>query len=240
MIQKSVGFLLPSRQMVGVSYETEQDSSLPAAVDLCPCRQVPVWTTIVGTAIIHHMEMSSPATSPHFERQERLPKTGSEPMSAAEAGTTTPGFDSPQQEVFLSLWRTYDRLRAIEDEFFREYELTAQQYNVLRLLQAHAPRALPTLDVANRLISRAPDVTRMLDKLVDRGLVQRIRSEQDRRAVLVSITSDGSQLLSKMQEPLRCCHERQLGHLAPESLRQVVELLRQIREPHEAADSIWR
>ncbi|MFN7765596.1 MAG: MarR family winged helix-turn-helix transcriptional regulator [Planctomycetaceae bacterium] len=153
--------------------------------------------------------------------------------------SATTRFDSLEQEAFLSLWRTYDRLRALEDEFFRPYDLTPQQYNVLRLLKAQQPALLPTLDVANRLVSRAPDITRMLDKLAQRGLVSRVRSESDRRTVLVGITPAGTQLLAEMHEPLRACHERQLGHLPPETLLQLIELLRQVRDPHEPQESSW-
>jgi DNA-binding MarR family transcriptional regulator len=158
-------------------------------------------------------------------------------MSSRRSSTTR--FDSLEQEAFLSLWRTYDRLRGLEDEFFRPYDLTPQQYNVLRLLKAQHPALLPTLDVANRLVSRAPDITRMLDKLEQRGLVTRVRSESDRRTVLVGITPAGVSLLTEMHEPLRACHEQQLGHLTPEALRQLIELLRQVRDPHEPQQSPW-
>src|SRR5437660_12713787 len=84
-------------------------------------------------------------------------------------------FDSPEQEVFLNLWRTYDRLRAFEDALFGRFDLTPQQYNVLRLLRAVHPGTVPTLTLADRLVSRAPDITRMLDKLERRGLIVRDR-----------------------------------------------------------------
>src|SRR5438132_10614610 len=80
-------------------------------------------------------------------------------------------FDSLEQEAFLSLWRTYDRLRALEDELFAIHDLTSQQYNALRLLRSEHPRKIRTLDLAGRLVSRAPDITRLVDKLVERGLV---------------------------------------------------------------------
>ena len=64
-------------------------------------------------------------------------------------------FDSQEQEVYLSLWRTYDRLKGLEEELFQSWELTSQQYNVLRILQAAAPRPVPTLQLSTRLISRA-------------------------------------------------------------------------------------
>jgi DNA-binding MarR family transcriptional regulator len=108
-------------------------------------------------------------------------------------------FDSQQQEVYLSLWRTYDRLKALEDELFQSWDLTSQQYNVLRILQAASPKAVPTLQISQRLISRAPDITRMLDKLQERKLVSRLRSQEDRRTVLVEITPEGLELLEKLQ-----------------------------------------
>jgi DNA-binding MarR family transcriptional regulator len=148
-------------------------------------------------------------------------------------------FDSLEQEAYLSLWRTYDRLKILEEELFAEYGLTAQQYNVLRLLRA-AREPLPTLALADRLISRAPDITRMLDKLEQRGLISRTRSPADRRAVLVSITAAGRWLLDQLAEPLRQCHRRQLGHLRPEQLRQLIDLLRLVRSPHEPDESHWK
>ena len=154
--------------------------------------------------------------------------------------TTARRFDSPEQEVFLSLWRTYDRLRALEDELFGLYKLTPQQYNVLRLLRAEHPGAVPTLALANRLVSRAPDITRLLDKLEQRALVERDRPADNRRTVLVRITAAGLALLREIARPLRDCHARQLGHLDPADLRRLSELLRAARAPHEEPGSTWR
>jgi DNA-binding MarR family transcriptional regulator len=151
-----------------------------------------------------------------------------------------PRFDSPEQEVFLNLWRTYDRLRQIEEELFGRYDLTAQQYNVLRLLRAAHPGKLATLDLARRLISRAPDITRILDRLEQMGLVGRERLADNRRVVHVGITAAGLTLLEEMAEPLRDCHRRQLGHLAAADLKKLGVLLRRARAPHEEGDSLWR
>jgi DNA-binding MarR family transcriptional regulator len=137
------------------------------------------------------------------------------------------------------LWRTYDRLRALEDELFLSYELTPQQYNLLRLLKAVHPEKSPTLALANRLVSRAPDITRMLDKLAERGLIARERPADNRRMVRVGITDAGLKLVEEIAEPLRRCHARQLGHMKPEELRQLVELLRAARAPHEGTESVW-
>ncbi len=149
-------------------------------------------------------------------------------------------FDSPEQEAFLNLWRTYDRLRSFEDELFGRFDLTPQQYNALRLLRAAYPGPVRTLTIAERLVSRAPDITRMIDKLEERGLVHRERSTADRRTVFVGATEAGLALLERMAGPLRECHARQLGHLTPAELEQLVTLLKAARAPHEPDGSSWR
>ncbi|MFV0444458.1 MAG: MarR family winged helix-turn-helix transcriptional regulator [Planctomycetaceae bacterium] len=148
-------------------------------------------------------------------------------------------FASLEQEVFLNLWRTYDRLRMLEDELFSHFDLTAQQYNVLRILRAAAPQPLPTLVVSERLISRAPDITRMIDRLEERSLVERRRDSANRRVVLVAITAAGEALLQSVDQPLRDCHRQQLGHMAKAQLEQLRTLLQTARSPHEADDSPW-
>jgi DNA-binding MarR family transcriptional regulator len=149
-------------------------------------------------------------------------------------------FDSPQQEVYLNLWRTYDRLRQLEDELFGRHDLTAQQYNALRLLKAAYPQKLPTLILASKLVSRAPDITRLLDKLRDRGLIERQRPADNRRVVKIGITAPGIALLDQLAGAIRECHQRQLGHLKPAEMKSLVELLKKARQPHELEDSEWR
>jgi DNA-binding MarR family transcriptional regulator len=149
-------------------------------------------------------------------------------------------FDSPEQEIYLSLWRTYDRLRALEDELFGRYELTAQQYNALRLLRGAHPDKVATLDLAGRLISRAPDITRMIDRLEKHGMVERERVAEDRRSVRVGLTDAGLTLLAELDEQVRDCHRRQLGHLTSEDQERLRDLLKRAREPHETDASPWR
>jgi DNA-binding MarR family transcriptional regulator len=149
-------------------------------------------------------------------------------------------FDSPHQEVYLNLWRTYDRLRLLEDELFSGHGLTAQQYNALRLLRGAHPGKVPTLSLASRLVSRAPDITRLLDKLHERGLVERERPADNRRVVMVGITEPGIALLDGLGGEVRDCHLRQLGHLDQDEMRVLVDLLAKARQPHEPTDSNWR
>ena len=96
------------------------------------------------------------------------------------------------------------------------------------------------LDLAARLVSRAPDITRLLDKLERRGLVARDRPADNRRVVRVGITAAGIDLLDRLREPVRDCHARQLGHLPRKDLEALVALLQAARLPHEDPDSTWR
>jgi DNA-binding MarR family transcriptional regulator len=128
-----------------------------------------------------------------------------------------PRFDSLEQEAYLNLWRTYDRLRALEDELFGRYGITAQQYNALRLLREVVPQGLPTLALAKKLISRAPDITRLLNKLVEGKFIERERKDSNRRV-----------------DPLvTAANSRQLGHLSERELHSLIEALRKARRPHE-------
>ena len=162
-------------------------------------------------------------------------------MTAADPRTRrSRHFDSLEQDAFLSLWRTYDRLRIEEDRLFGGYDLTPQQYNALRVLRAERSETLPTLVLAERLVSRAPDITRLVDKLVDRGLAARERSDDNRRVVRVRITDAGRALLDELAANVRACHARQLGHLSREQLTALIGLLREARRPHESEDSTWR
>ena len=151
-----------------------------------------------------------------------------------------PRFDSLHQQAYLSLWRTYDRLKALEDELFASFDLSAQQYNALRLLEAAHPATVPTLSLGARLISRAPDMTRMLDRLEERGYVHRERRPENRRVVEVGITPSGLKLLAQLSDAVQDCHKRQLGHLPARDLKQLIELLQTVRQPHEEVGSSWR
>ena len=107
-------------------------------------------------------------------------------------------------------------------------------YNALRVLEAARPGSLSASALGGRLVSRAPDMTRMLDRLEGMGLVQRQRNERNRRAVEVSVTRAGTALVDRLADAVRRCGHDQLGHLDRRSLRTLVELLEEARAPHEA------
>ncbi|MDX1970447.1 MAG: MarR family transcriptional regulator [Planctomycetaceae bacterium] len=148
-------------------------------------------------------------------------------------------FDSVEQEAYLNLWRTYDRLKVIEEEVFAQVGISPQQYNTLRLLKAAAPQGLTVQGIGDRLISRAPDMTRLLDRLEERGWVARVRRSDNRRVVDVTLTTAGRALLEELAARVMECHRAQLGHLTREQLQSLIEILAVAREPHEDPDSVW-
>lgn len=148
-------------------------------------------------------------------------------------------FDSSEQESFLHLWRTYDCLKVLEDSLFLQFELSPQQYNVLRLLQMYAPETMQTMELGRRLISRCPDTTRMLDRLEKRLLVKRSRRPENRRVVEIAITKQGLALLNKMEKSVVEMHRQQLGHLSEKEHKRLIQLLKKARKPHEDSSCGW-
>jgi DNA-binding MarR family transcriptional regulator len=134
----------------------------------------------------------------------------------------------PEEAAFLDLWRTADILSRGLIPVLRAEYLSATQYNVLRILRG-APEGLYCGEIASRMITRDPDVTRLLDRLEKRGMISRCRETKDRRTVMAKITPEGLKLLSRLDEPVQAAHRKQLGHLGRERLRTLTELLRVLR-----------
>jgi DNA-binding MarR family transcriptional regulator len=134
----------------------------------------------------------------------------------------------PEEAAFLDLQRTCDLLSRSLVQVLKTEELSPTQYNVLRILRG-SPEGLPCGEIANRMITRDPDITRLLDRLEKRGLISRWRETKDRRVVMAKITSNGLKLLSRLDDPVEEAHRRQLGHLGKDRLRALAELLAEAR-----------
>jgi DNA-binding MarR family transcriptional regulator len=130
----------------------------------------------------------------------------------------------PEEAVFLELLRTTDMLSRSLITVLKDEDLSANQYNVLRILRG-SPEGLPCGEIASRMITRDPDVTRLLDRLEKRGLVSRCRETKDRRMVMTRITPSGLKLLARLDEPVQEAHRKQLWHLGREQLLTLTELL---------------
>ncbi|MEL6110754.1 MAG: MarR family transcriptional regulator [Planctomycetota bacterium] len=137
-------------------------------------------------------------------------------------------FDSPEQEATLNLLRTSDEFHNRMGRLFRDYGLTASQYNVLRILRGEG-KPLPSLEIANRLIQVVPAITGLIDRLEKAEFVTRHRCENDRRVVYVEVTKKGTKLLNEMDQPVLEMHQELIGHLARKELSELIRLLEKAR-----------
>jgi DNA-binding MarR family transcriptional regulator len=133
-----------------------------------------------------------------------------------------------EEVAYLDLLRTTDMLSRGPAQALKTEDLSSTQYNVLRILRG-APEGLPCGEIGNRMITRDPDITRLLDRLEKRHFISRSRESKDRRMVLTRITPEGLKVLSRLDEPVQEAHRRQLGHLGRERLLELSELLRDCR-----------
>jgi DNA-binding MarR family transcriptional regulator len=139
-------------------------------------------------------------------------------------------FPSLEAEAFLNLQRSADALMRGLAELLRRADLSPTQYNVLRILRGAGPDGLSCGEVGERLVTRDPDITRLLDRMERRGLIARSRGRSDRRVVRVRITRDGLDLVNPLDVPIVALHRRQLGELGNRRLRTLIDLLEQARE----------
>ena len=148
---------------------------------------------------------------------------------AADIKQTKP-FRHIEEEAFLNLLRTTDALKQGETEFLDRYSLSHAQYNVLRILRGAGTEGLPCGEIGARMITRDPDITRLLDRLEKRGLAQRCRESKDRRVVTARIAPSGLELLASMDTPLLDMLKGLLGHMSQKDLKTFIELLEKARE----------
>jgi DNA-binding MarR family transcriptional regulator len=158
----------------------------------------------------------------------------------SEIGQARP-FKSLEQEVFLNVQRTADALMAELAEMLKPHAISPTQYNVLRILRGAGAgccgggrpdpgaKGLACREIGERMITRDPDMTRLLDRLEDRGLIVRERDRKDRRMISTRIAEAGLELLKGLDGPVLELHKRQLGHLGEKKLTGLLELLEGVR-----------
>jgi DNA-binding MarR family transcriptional regulator len=138
-------------------------------------------------------------------------------------------FDSLEQEAMLSILRTSDLLENRLARLLRQYDLTPSQYNAMRIMRGEG-EPMPCLEVAGRMIQVAPAITRVVDQLVGRGLVDKQQSSEDGRVFLVELTASGTRLLTKLDEPIQSLHQSLLGHVSKSNLKTLNGILETARE----------
>src|SRR5579859_5674407 len=149
--------------------------------------------------------------------------------SIAEQARSKRSDVSRQQEAVVGILRAAAYVRRFGARVFDEHGITAQQYNVLRILRGAGEQGLPTLDIAERMIERAPGITRLLDRLEAKGLVRRVRCPEDRRQVLCWPTPDALDLLASLDDLTDRTDRAIVANLRNQDLIELIRLLDRVR-----------
>ena len=139
-------------------------------------------------------------------------------------------FSSLEEDALLSLQRTADQLQWRIFKLLKPYGVSPTQYNALRILRGAKEQGRSCSEIAERMINRDPDITRLIDRLERRGLVQRAREKKDRRVVTARITPAGLELLKELDRPVEEFNRKMLGHLGEQKLKRLIKLLGVARE----------
>jgi DNA-binding MarR family transcriptional regulator len=142
----------------------------------------------------------------------------------------TKPFNSLEEEAIVALQRTADRLHWRLSEMLKEHGLSPTQYNALRILRGARDEGRACSEIAERMINRDPDITRLVDRLERRGLVKRSREGRDRRVITTRITPAGLELLESLDRPVEDFNRKMLGPLGEQRLRTLIQLLDAARE----------
>ncbi len=139
-----------------------------------------------------------------------------------------PGAIPLEDRLFVALLKASDSLASQADQLIKANGLTSAQYNVLRILRGAGPEGLPCNTIAERMISRDPDMTRLLDRMEKRDVIARERQKEDRRVVKARITDEGLKLLKKMDAPIRELHKSQFAQMTSARLKTLMDLLTEV------------
>ena len=141
----------------------------------------------------------------------------------------TKAIPSLEEEAILNIVRTADVLLQSITSFLKPHNLSATQYNVLRILRGAGEKGVSCKDVAARLVTRDPDITRLMDRLEERDLILRDRSREDRRIVTHRLTATGTSLVNELDRPIVEANKHMLMGIKPARLQELVDVLEQVR-----------
>jgi DNA-binding MarR family transcriptional regulator len=159
------------------------------------------------------------------------------PESLAEEIKKRNPFDCPAQEAHLNLIRTHSCLQGPMEQLLKKYGISTTKYNILCILRGCrqtgecGQHGLPSLEIADRLITRVPDITRLVDGLEADGMVARTRCTDDRRVVYVGITPRGTEVVEQLKQQVMDLHRKSLDHMGPQELAELNRLLVKARHP---------
>ncbi len=139
-------------------------------------------------------------------------------------------FVNLESEAYLNLVILAQQMTDGVHQLLKTANLSMQQYNVLRILRGAGEEGRSCSEISERMVHRVPDVTRLLERLEARKVVQRQREVQDRRIVRCWITQDGLDLIATLDAPLAQLHQDALGHLGEQKLHLLIQLAEEARK----------
>jgi len=171
---------------------------------------------------------TEPVPPEHVIDNVNTPTRGACISAAEDAASCT-----PEQEVFGNLTRAYDCLWSEKTKFFQSFDITPQQYNVLNVLASRDEGSgVACQAIGEHLLNRVPDITRLLDRLEQAGLIWRERCATDRRVVRTHLTDAGRNKVLEVRAPLQKALQTRFAHMSAEEVRELNRLLTKLREPH--------
>jgi DNA-binding MarR family transcriptional regulator len=138
-------------------------------------------------------------------------------------------FQNLREEAILNVWRTSDFLAYRLQMLLKTRSISQTQYNVLRILRGAGDNGIPFGEIAERMLTRDPDITRLMDRLVRRGFARRTRLGHDRRVILARITPSGTKLLAELDLPITQLEDETIGHMKSSQLKTLIALLEEAR-----------
>ena len=151
------------------------------------------------------------------------------PKSLQDEIKQTKPFTSLEVEAYLNVVRTEATLTQSVNDLFKIHGITHTLYNLMRIIRGGPQEGVPCANISERLVTRVPDVTRLVDRAVKLNLVTRNRPESDRRVVLLRLTKEGEAKLQTLATPLDKLHRAQMGALSPDELNTLVDLMTRLR-----------
>ena len=138
-------------------------------------------------------------------------------------------FRTVSDEAFVTLQRTSDVVLREFTRFLKSWAVSPTQYNVLRILRGAGTEGLRCGEIAERMITHDPDITRLLDRMERAGWIERARESKDRRVVVARVSKSGLELLKQIDRPIEDHIQRTSGHMTEKRMRLLVDLLDELR-----------
>jgi DNA-binding MarR family transcriptional regulator len=189
----------------------------------------------LGERLVRNEEVSG--SIPLSSTKSIYPRFQPVPSRLQDELQQTKAFGSLRQEAILQMARSSAVLAHSWEQYLRGFSITGTQYNVLRILRGAGEVGLSRHAVGCRMVTRVPDVSRLLDRMTAAGLVTRARGTDDRRKVNTAITPKGLSILAELDAPSLRVPDEQLGHMSDDHIRRLIELLEEARAPHACLQS---